>query len=108
MFTKTEFLSTGILMTRAISMCVVKLVKEFETLKIKRTEAAPDLRIYVTKIKQEAVRVDYIWYFEDAPSRMKIKYVDSSEDIKVEFVNNKFYAGWINKGHKFYKRLCSG
>ncbi len=88
-------------------MAIIKEVTSSEDIKVRIVSSSPDLKVFVTNRKGEAMGKDEIWYFDEKASNpdKKIRFVSSSEDIKIEYVDSKSNARWINKTHRLQNRI---
>ena len=86
-------------------MAIIKEVESSEDFKVQLVTSHPDIYVYVTKHKSEAKNSDFIWFFGNSSPYVKVKFVTSSADLKVQFVNSKRHAGWKNLKHKLQNRI---
>jgi hypothetical protein len=86
-------------------MAFIKVENLLGKIRVQIDNENPDLCVYLTKSKTEAGGKDEFWYYVELGHDQTITIVDSNPDIKIKFVDKKEDAKWINKSHKFYKRL---
>lgn len=88
-------------------MAFIKVETIFGDLKVQIVTQNPDLYVYLTKSRTEAGGKDENWCYVDYGYDKKVIFVDKKDaDLKIQFVEEKEQAGWVNKTHRLYKRLC--
>lgn len=88
-------------------MAIILVKKTSKATKVKVVKSFPDLMVYLTDKPVEARGKDEIWLYDDRavkPDHL-IQWVNSFEDLKVQFVKSKSQAGWKNKKHVLMNRI---
>lgn len=86
-------------------MATISESKSSGSIKVKIVTSSPDLFVYVTTNQNEAKASDSIWLFDERKGKTKIRFVTSSEDVKIQYVDSKTRAGWRNKSHRLQNRF---
>lgn len=90
-------------------MATVKVVNRSsgKPLKAKIVTTGEDLRVFVTENEREARGSDFIWFFDEKAIKpdAEIFFVKFGEDLKIKYVDKKFYAKWVDGKHKLQNRI---
>lgn len=86
-------------------MAFVKIENLFGRINVQIVSENPDLKVYITKSKSESQGKEECWYYVEYGYDKTVTFVDKNPDLKIQFVDRKEDAGWVNKNHKLYKRF---